>query len=328
MKIEERPDPIPGPGEVRVRIAACGVCHTDLHYLDAGVPTYKKPPIILGHEAAGSVDRLGEGAEGVAVGQKVVVPAVLPCGQCAMCRVGRSNVCLRMKMLGNHVDGGFAQYVCLPARDAVPIPEGLDPVEVCLVADAVTTAYHAVVRRGEVHGGDRVAVFGCGGVGLSVVQFASVMGASVLAVDRDPAKLERARAVGAVEVLNVMEKKEPAKAIKQWSEGGVDRAFECIGKGETLLQAHASLRVGGRLCVVGFNEKPVEFPMGKVMFFEQEVVGSLGCRPVDFAPVLRMVKEGRFRIAPLITARRPLEEIGEAMEELRSGRAVRTVLIP
>jgi 6-hydroxycyclohex-1-ene-1-carbonyl-CoA dehydrogenase len=327
LKLEEIPVPRPAADEVRVRVAACGVCHTDLHYIDHGVPTRHDPPLVLGHEAAGWVDAIGERVEGFAKGRPVLVPAVLTCGACTLCRTGRANICEHMQMLGNHIHGAFAEYVCVPARDLVPIPEGLDPVEASIVADAVTTAYHAVTQRALVRAGDTVAVFGCGGVGLSAVQFAAIAGAHVIAVDLDEKKLELAKLLGAADSVCARSEPDAAKSIKKRTNGGVDRALECIGNAATIQAAHASLRPGGRLCVVGFCDRPVELPLGKIMFTEQEVVGSLGCRPVDFPRVLGMAASGRFKLAPLITARRPLADIQLALDDLRAGRSVRSVIL-
>ena len=328
LKIEDIPVPQPRPGEVRVKVAGCGLCHTDLHYLDHGTPTFKKPPIVLGHEAAGWIDEIGEGVTGLEKGAPVLVPAVLTCGRCEMCAAGRSNICRNMQMLGNHIDGAFAEFVCISGRDLVPVPDGLDLVEVSIVADAVTTAYHAVTVRAGVRVGDRVAVFGCGGVGLSAVQFAALAGAHVIAVDLDEGKLALAKELGATDTINAKAEQKVYKAIKKMTGGGVDRALECIGNPATIQQAQGSLRVGGRLCIVGFCGKRVEMEVSKIMFFEQEVVGSLGCRPVDFPRVIALAASGRFRLAPMVTARRPLSEIQAALTDLREGRSVRTVIIP
>ena len=148
--VEEWPTPSPGAGEALVKVAACGVCHTDLHYVDHGTPTFKKPPIVLGHEVAGTVTGLGAGVGGVAEGGRVLIPAVLSCGRCRSCREGRENICERGQMLGNHIDGGYAEYVTVPADQLVPLPDEIPLVEGAVIADALTTPYHAVVHRGRV----------------------------------------------------------------------------------------------------------------------------------------------------------------------------------
>ena len=303
--LEEVPKPRPAAGEALIRVAACGLCHTDLHYLDHGVPTFKPPPLVLGHEATG-ID--------VDTGKRVLIPAVLTCGECAMCRSGRGNICLKMKMLGNHIDGAFAEYVAVPARDLLPLPDSLKLEEACIIADAVTTAYHAVVRRAAVAPGDRVAVFGCGGVGLNVVQVAALAGAQVTAIDLDEAKLGVARSLGAAEASR---------------EAGArfDVAFECIGRPETIQQAQKSVRVGGRIVVVGYCEKPVEISAAKLMFFEQTMMGSLGCNPADFGTVVGLAAAGRLKLAPLLTGRFTMSEFGAALDALRSGTGIRNVVV-
>ncbi|MBI2899775.1 MAG: zinc-binding dehydrogenase [Planctomycetes bacterium] len=328
LAIEDVPKPKPGPGEILVRVAACGVCHTDLHYLDHGVPTFKKPPLILGHESSGTVEELGDGVANWKKGDRVLLPAVLTCGSCEMCRLGRENVCLNMKMYGNHVDGGFAEFTLAPAKDAIAIPASLPLAETCVVADAASTPYHAVTHRGRVRPGDRVAVFGCGGVGVNTVQFAAATGASVIAVDIDPSKLEIAKGFGAAQVVNAREEKDVVKKLRSLTGGGPDIAFECIGNPVTVKQAIECVRRGGRTVVVGFCDKPVELNAGRTMFFEQEIVGSLGCRPVDYPRILDMAVAGRIRVAELVTGRFPLEQINEAVDTLRGGRGLRNIVVP
>ncbi len=328
LEIEEVPKPTAGAGDIVMKVAACGVCHTDLHYLDHGVPTYKKPPLVLGHEASGTVDEVGEGVTSWKRGDRVLLPAVLTCGTCELCRLGRENICANMRMLGNHIDGAFAEFVKAPAKDAIPLPESLPLVESCVIADAASTPYHAVTHRGRVRPGERVVVFGCGGVGINAVQFAAAAGASVIAVDLDPHKLELAKSFGAGEVVCAKEGKEVVKRIRSVTSGGADVAFECIGNPATVKQAIECTRRGGRTVVVGFCDKPVEWNAGRTMFFEQEIIGSLGCRPVDYPRILAMALAGRIRIEPLVTGRFPLARIQDAVEALRSGRGLRNIVLP
>ena len=328
LELADVPTPSPGTGEARVRVRACGFCHTDLHYLDHGVPTAKPPPIILGHEIAGTVDALGPQADGVSVGETVLVPAVLPCGRCEYCRTGRENICPQLRMVGNHLDGGFAEYLTVPSKDLVRLPPDIDPVDGCIIADALTTPYHAVVHRAQVREGERVAVIGCGGVGINLVQFAVGSGAQVTAVDLNDAKLEAARRLGAVETLNPSEFPDLGKEVRRRWGDGMDVAFEAVGSPPTIALAFASLRRGGRLCLVGYSSAPAVLPAPKVMFLEQTVVGSLGCRPGDYPRVVDLVRRGRIQLAPVVTGRVALEEIGTAADRLRRGDGFRTVVTP
>ncbi len=281
LRVEEIPTPTPGAGEVLVKVAACGLCHTDLHYIDHGTPTFKKPPIILGHEISGTIAGVGDGVTGWKEGDRVLLPAVYGCGTCAMCRTGRENVCEKMVMFGNNVDGGYAEYLLAPAKDTLALPDELSLIESSIIADATTTPYHAVVNRGRVKPGDSVVVFGCGGIGINVVQVAAAIGAQVIAVDIADQKLEWAREFGAHITLNSTNYERIDKEIRKLTGGGADVGFEAIGNPIVQSQTFNSLRTGGRFVVVGFASKPLQLNTGKVMYREMEVSGWLGCRAVD-----------------------------------------------
>ena len=328
LLVQELPTPVAGAGEILVRVAACGVCHTDLHYLDHGTPTFKKPPLILGHEISGIVERLGDGVTGWSVGDRLLLPAVYGCGQCRPCREGRENICERMVMFGNNVDGGYAEFVVAPAKDALPLPEAIPLVEGAIIADALTTPYHAVVNRGRVRPGDRVVVIGCGGIGLNLVQIAAALGAHVLAVDLSEEKLDWARRLGAAETLHPPEVERLDKAVRQLTDGGADVAFEAIGLPSTQEQAFACLRPGGRLVLVGFAGEAMRLDGGRTMYREMEIVGSLGCRAVDYPRVIALVAAGKLRVSELVTARYPLDHIHDAFDALRRGQGIRSVVVP
>ncbi len=329
LVVEEWPDPIPGDGEILVRVAACGLCHTDLHYIDHGVPTAKRPPLILGHEATGVVAQVGPGVTTFQEGARVLLPAVLPCGTCSACRTGRENICLNMRMFGNDVDGAYAEYVKAPAKDVFILPDEIPLVEGCIIADATTTPYHAVKNRAEVRPGDSVVVYGCGGVGLNVVQFARLAGGIVFAVDIAEEKLERARQLGAAAIINPkQEQAGVAKAVRKLTGGaGADIAIEAIGNPATMKDAFGTLRPGGRLVVVGYSDQEVALNAGRIMYREMEIRGSLGCRPVDYPRVIELARAGRIEVSSLVTARFPLAEINAGLDTLRAGRGVRSIVV-
>jgi len=327
LSVEEVRVPKPGPGEILVRVAGCGLCHTDLHYLDHGTPTFKEPPLILGHEISGMVvipDRSGRLKEG----DRVLLPAVLSCGSCVPCREGRENICSRSVMLGNNVDGGFAEYVLVPAKDALLLPEEIPLVEAAVIADAVTTPYHAVVNRGRVRPGDEVVVIGCGGVGLNVVQIAATMGARVTAVELSEERRQRALELGARQAVDPRAYDRPDREIRARTEGGGNVIFEVVGRPETQELSVACARSGGRVVLVGYSPEAMKLNAGRVMFREMDVVGSLGCRPVDYPRVIELVRQGRVRLTELVTHRFSLPEINEALDVLRRGEGIRVVVTP
>ena len=329
LEIEDVATPDPGDGEALIEVAACGVCHTDLHYLDHGVPTFKKPPLILGHEVSGIVTAVGDDTQ-VVVGDRVLVPAVIGCGKCSACRRGRENVCSSMRMLGNHMDGGYAEFVVVPAHQLVPLPDELPLPESAIIADALTTPYHAVVNRGRVQPGDRVAVFGCGGIGLNVVQMATAVGAYVVAVDINADRLELAQRLGAEGTVDAAAASgdESSEAVRELTDGGADVTFECIGRSDTQEQAFRATSNGGRLVLVGYSPRAMELNSGRVMFREMEVLGSLGCPGVDYHRVVDMVRRKRIKLTELVTGRFPLEEIDSAFDALRAGQGVRSIVVP
>ncbi len=328
LSVEELPDPRPGPGEVLIRVAACGVCHTDLHYLDHGTPTFKPPPIVLGHEVSGTVEGLGEGVSGFEIGDRVLIAAVLTCGNCEACRSGRENICERGAMLGNHVDGGYAELVAAPARDVFALPDEIPLVEGSVIADAVTTPYHAVVNRGRVRPGDWVVVVGCGGVGLNVVQIATAVGGRVIGIDTDPARRDWAERLGASRTIDPGTTERVDREVRGITGGGAHVAFEVVGKAATQDQALACLRAGGRLVLVGYSPETLPLAAGRVMFRELEIVGSLGCRPVDYPRAIEMVRQGRVRVEELVTHRHGLDDIEAAFDDARAGRGIRGVVVP
>lgn len=327
FKIEEISTPRPGAGEVLVKVAACGVCHTDLHYTDHNVPTFKKPPLILGHEASGWVAAVSAGVTRWHEGDRVLLPAVYGCGVCEACRRGRENICDNMVMFGNNIDGAFAEYIVVSQHALFALPAELPLIESCIIADAITTPYQAVANRGRVKPGDAVAVFGCGGIGLNVVQMAAAAGGQVIAVDLLEQKLVWAKQLGAVATINASQVERVDKEIRRLSSGGVDVAFEAIGLPVTQEAAFASTRNGGRLVLVGYSSKPMTLNSGRTMYREMEIVGSLGCPASEYPKVIELARTGKIKVKELVTAHFPLAQINEAFDTLRRGEGIRSVVV-
>jgi D-arabinose 1-dehydrogenase-like Zn-dependent alcohol dehydrogenase len=324
--VEEVPEPSIGPGDLLVKVAACGVCHTDMHYIE-GVPTVKKPPITLGHEVSGRVVKMGREVRGFREGDPVLLPVLSTCGTCSYCRNGNDNLCPNMLMLGNHIDGGFAEYVAFPAKDAIPLPSEIPLEESCIISDAVAVAYAALKRRAKLLPGETLAVFGCGGLGLNFVQMGKVFGAFTIAVDIADEKLKVAKELGADEVINAS-REDPVKAIRRIAREGVDVAAEVIGKPEVMRQAFEVVRPGGRVLIVGFSPADLAVNAGRLMFREISILGVLGCPKADYPPLLRLVKEGRIKIKPLVSHKFRLEQINEAFDMLKKGALLRGIVIP
>lgn len=329
LKVEEVENPKIYFHEILVKVAACGVCNTDLHYIDHAVPTFKKPPMILGHESSGIVEDVGAQVKNFKVGDRVLIPAVFSCGHCVNCRLGRENICLNMIMLGNNIDGAYAEYVKVPAKDCQHLPEELPLQESSIIADAISTPYHAVKNRAQVQPGDSVIVFGCGGVGINVVQMAAAVGGVVTAVDIVESKLDIARKLGAKHAINSSQKddKELIKEVRELTEGGADIAIEAIGNPKTIELASASLKPGGCHIQVGYSHQAAPLNAGRLMFREIEIKGSLGCRPVDYPKLIEMVRMGKIQLKPVVTNKFKLEEINQAFDVLREGEALRSIIV-
>lgn len=330
---------VAGPGEVVVAVAGCGVCHTDLGYSVDGVRTNHPLPLALGHEVSGRVVEAGAGAEAW-LGRAVIVPAVLPCGECDLCRRGLSTICRAQKMPGNDIQGGFGSHIVVPSRGLCAVDEqrlakaGLALSEVSIVADALTTPYQAVSRAG-VGPGSLVIVVGAGGVGGYCVQVARAFGAKVVAIDVDAAKLDAIGAHGASLTLDAREfdgkalKKRIAAFAKD--EGLRDTEwfiFECSGSAPGQLTAYGLLVHGATLCVVGFTMDRVEIRLSNLMAFDARALGNWGCPPEAYPAALDLVLDGRVQIKPFVETH-PLAEINSVFDAVHHRRIKkRAVLTP
>ena len=332
-------DATPGPGEVAVAVAGCGVCHTDLGYYYDGVRTNAALPLALGHEVSGRVVAAGDGAGGW-VGRAVIVPAVLPCGDCDLCRRGLEPICRGQKMPGNDIQGGFASHIVVPARGLCPVDErrlgaaGLSLAEVSVVADAMTTPYQAV-RRAGVTPGSLAIVVGAGGVGGYCAQIAAAFGAMVVAIDVDPVKLEAIAAHGAALTLDA--RAHDAKALKgaiaafareqglrptEWS------IFECSGTAAGQLAAWGLLVHGATLSVVGFTMDKVELRLSNLMAFDARAIGNWGCPPEFYPAALDLVLDGKVALKPFVETH-PLDDINHVFDAVhRREIRRRAVLVP
>ena len=326
-------------GEVVVAIAGCGVCHTDLGYYYDGVRTNQPLPLALGHEISGTVVAAGAGAQGW-LGKSVIIPAVLPCGACDLCRRGLGTICRAQKMPGNDIQGGFASHIVVPARGLCEVDTarlaraGLTLAEVSIVADALTTPYQAV-RRAEVQPGSLAVVVGTGGVGGYCVQVARAFGATVVAIDVDDAKLAAISAHGAALTLNsrTLEPKALKAAIHAFAkERGLHatewRIFECSGTSAGQLTAFGLLVHGATLAVVGFTMDKIEIRLSNLMAFDARALGNWGCPPEAYPAVLDLVLERKVQIQPFVETH-PLADINRVLAAVHHREIKkRAVLVP
>lgn len=307
LELLDVPVPEPAEEQVVVKVAGCGVCHTDIGFWRDGVPTRHALPLTLGHEISGVVTDAAPEHRGL-LGREVIVPSVIPCGTCDLCRSGRGNACRRQIMPGNDLDGGFADFLAVPGRGLCPVEDrgGYDLADLSVIADAVTTPFQAVVRSG-LQPGDLAIVVGAGGVGGYAIQIAAALGARVVAIDVDDAKLEAIQPHGASATLNSRSidfrtlKKEIAAHAKSWGcpEHGW-KIFECSGSPGGQETAFGLLGYAGVLLVIGFTLAKIEVRLSNLMAFDATVQGSWGCRPELYPEALRLVTSGRVTLRPFV----------------------------
>ncbi len=320
IKIEEIPYPVPGPGEVVVRLAACGICGSDVHFLE-GMPVPGGLPITLGHEPAGTVELLGEGVRDWKAGERVAVHIGAACGTCRVCVSGHANCCPQLKTAGLHIDGGFAEAIRVPTGTLVRVPKNVSFVAAGVATDCVATPYHALKCRAGLRPGERVAVIGCGGLGNQAVRLARVLGAErVVAVDVSTAALDRAARAGATQCIDAS-KDDPSAAIRDATDGA-DVVIECVGTAETVAAGVRALRPGGRFVAVGVGMMPpgIDVPLAVFAFHELAVLGSFGSHPEDLQEVLRLEAAGTIDIEASISHRLRLDQVSEGLEMLRTKR--------
>ena len=339
-KVKAEFDPFPpSAGEVVVEVAGCGVCHTDLGFYYDGVRTKHELPLTLGHEISGRVVAAGEGAEQWQ-DKAVIIPAVMPCGECELCASGHGTICRSQQMPGNDIHGGFATHIRVPARGLCPVDEqrlaaaGLQLADVSVVADAVTTPYQAAVQA-EIKPGDLAIVVGVGGVGGYAVQIARALGATVVALDVDQAKLDTMADFGAALTLNVREI--PARDLKKSIQAFVKenslphagwKIFECSGTSAGQNTAFSLLTFGATLSVVGFTMDKVELRLSNLMAFHARALGNWGCLTELYPAALDLVLDGKIALAPFVE-RHPLASINKVFAEAHAHKlSRRAILVP
>lgn len=321
LRIEEVPIPVLGPNEVLVEVKAAGLCGSDVHIVEGETfPGFT--PIILGHESAGVIAKVGEQVSQWKVGDRVCIDSATTCGLCYNCLRGRDSVCLSRKFVGVQLDGGFARYVKVLPRNLIELPDSISFEQGAILTDAVATPYHAITKRAKLSIGETIAVFGLGGLGVHALQISKLMGAGlVIGVDVEESILSRALAFGADVVVDGI-REDPVKRIKELTEGyGVDVALECIGKNLTVSQCVESVRVGGRAVVVGLGPESIRIrPITEFVRGEIELIGSSAFEIKEIQQIVQLVASGRLDLSRSVTRRISLEEVNQGIDDLKTKR--------
>ncbi|MCB9556437.1 MAG: 6-hydroxycyclohex-1-ene-1-carbonyl-CoA dehydrogenase [Deltaproteobacteria bacterium] len=322
-------------GQVLVKVAGCGVCHTDVAFWKGEVSPACSPPLTLGHEISGVV-AAAPGNEHL-LESEVIVPAVLPCGHCDLCRTGHGMACRRRSMLGNHTDGGFASHVVTSTRFLCPVNatnNGHPLWQLGVIADAVATPFNAL-QRANVSEGDTVIVIGVGGLGIYGVQIAAALGATVLAIDIDASRLQIVRRHGADDTLHsaAMSAKEIREAVAAKVEALGQpphrwKVFEMSGTGKGQAVAFELLTYAGTIGIIGFTLEKNTVRLGRLMAFDAAMFGIWGCHPEYYPEALDMVLDGRVQIDPFIE-QFELDDINDVFPKLVARELqARPVMIP
>ena len=338
LKLEDHEIPTTGNDEVLIKVAACGVCHADLHVMNGRMPLAIEgrktvaPPMVLGHEISGTIEHVGGNTRSCfKAGERVIVGTRYKCGICRYCLAGRDNLCgnrpspppVRRKdgtAINRWNVGGFAEYVSVPGYMVFRIPDRL-PLEVAsIIGCRVTTAYNAVKHGAKLAPGDSALVIGCGGLGLNTVQFLRCFGAHpIIAVDVNDAKLRAARRFGATHAINAGAD-DPVEVTKSLTGGGVDKAFEAVGNTEAADQIIRATRPGGTAVISG-GLRGVPLTISDISFAINEinVTGVASRRATDVLEVLRMIEDGRLEVEGLVSSKYAYESINTAFADLARG---------
>jgi propanol-preferring alcohol dehydrogenase len=330
LQMQEVPVPAVGEKDVLVRIKAAGICHSDVHYR-AGTSMAGSLPLTLGHEIAGIVEKVGPQVTKVKVGDRVCIHYMVTCGDCYYCSTGNEQFCVQGLMIGKHCNGGYAEYIAVPARNAVLLPDEIPFDQGAILMCSAATSFHAL-RKSRLKPGETVAVFGVGGLGISAVQLARALGAlEVYAVEINEDKLRLAKNYGGIPVNP--KKCEPVAEIRRLSGGkGVDVALELIGLPQTMRQVVQSLAIFGRAVLVGITDKPFEIDSYKELLGkEAEVIGSADHLLQELPQIIEYARRGWLDLSNVPIHRVPLDAtaINEVLDTIEQfGGDVRAVITP
>lgn len=316
VTVSEVPTPKPGPGEVLIRIRASGLCATDLKVMLGNVPTTPLPHII-GHEPAGEIASLGDGVAGIKVGDHVIAGVDVSCGHCHYCRTSRLNYCANIKRLGMEVNGSVAEYLLVPAANCVVVPEHVSFTNAAPIADAVASPFRAVNTVANVRVGQKIAVYGVGGLGLSAIQIASVIGADVIAISRNPARRKLALELGAVDAIDPDEAPVDEQ-LRDLTQGlGVHAYIDVVGIESSLQQGVRAVRKGGIVVILGYSVPSLNTPMPPMILSEVRIGGSRGSTREELMASVDLVASGK--VKTIVGRTLALDDVNDGLEGLREG---------
>lgn len=330
LEMQDIPVPEIGDRDILVQVKAAGICHSDAHYR-AGLSVVHPVPLTLGHEVAGVVTRIGAHVTNMTLGQRVCLHYNVTCGDCAYCVSGHEQFCATARMLGHHMDGGYAEYIAVPARNAIPLPDDIPFAQGATLMCASATAFHAL-RKSRMTAGETVAIFGAGGLGQSAIQLARAFGAlQVYAVDINETKLHLAQQCGAIPIN--ASQVDTVDEIRSRTNGkGVDVAIEMIGLPNTMKQAIRSVGVLGRVVIVGLSNTPIEVDTyNELLGPEVELIGSNDHLLQDLPLLVDMARQKVLDVSQVVTRTVSLDAdaingVLDALEQFSSD--VRVVVLP
>lgn len=329
LEIQDIPIPEIGERDILVKVKAAGICHSDAHYR-AGISLVKPVPLTLGHEVAGVVEKIGKQVTNVKIGERVCLHYNITCGDCYHCSTGNDQFCEKVLMLGHYTNGGYAEYISVPARNAIHLPDEIPFEQGATLMCASATAFHAL-KKSRIKAGEKVAIFGVGGLGQSAIQLAKAFGAiEVYAIDIDQDKLNLAKEYGAIPVN--AKQVNPVDEIKKLTNNkGVDVAIEMIGLSQTMKQAIQIAGVMGRVVIVGLSSQPIEVnTYTEILGNEVELIGSNDHHLAELPLLVDLARRKILDTSKIVTKTVPLdaEEINQVLDDLENfSSAVRTVIV-
>ena len=330
LEMQDIPIPEIGERDILVKVKAAGICHSDAHYR-AGISAVKPVPLTLGHEVAGVVEKIGKQVTNVKIGERVCLHYNITCGDCYHCSTGNDQFCEKVLMLGHYTNGGYAEYISVPARNAIHLPDEIPFEQGATLMCASATAFHAL-KKSRIKAGERVAIFGVGGLGQSAIQLAKAFGAlEVYAVDINQEKLNLAKEYGAI-LINAKQVN-PVDEIKKLTKNkGVDVAIEMIGLSQTMKQAIQVAGIMGRVVIVGLSSQPIEInTYTEILGNEVELIGSNDHHLAELPLLIEMARKKILDTSKIVTKTVPLdaEEINQVLDDLENFSSdVRTVIVP